>query len=465
MRPLPPGPTSIGFLDFIRSGFISPVPLLKRFAKTYGDPFRIQTSDGPVTFTGSPEALRAIYTADPDTFDVRGAKVTEPIFGTTSLVVATGTRHRRDRKLLTPPFNASTMRTYGATIAEAASAAAARWTPGRPFSMLEATQDIALDIIVRVVFGVEGEARVKETRGAVLQLIHALHPLIFLFPALRRDFGGLGPWARHRRAAGALDALLADQIRERRGDPGEARRDILSLLLRARYDDDTSMSEAALIEQLRTLLFAGHETTAVALAWTLHGLHREPDTLARVREELDGLGSDPDPDAFASLPYLEAACLEGLRLYPPVVDVGRVTRTPFDLMDYAIPAGEGIVPSPLLLHAREDLYPAPERFRPARFLERKFSPFEYIPFGGGSRRCLGAAFALYEMKVVLGTVLRAHRLRLASPGPIEHVRRGITMGPRGGVPMILESRRPAPAASPRAAAQSSAQGAQGCPFA
>jgi cytochrome P450 len=462
MRPLPPGPASIGFLEFIRSGFISPEPLLKRYASTYGDPFRLPTKHGPLTVTGAPEAIRAIYTADPDTFGVWGARAAEPVFGTTSLVVATGAHHRRDRKLLTPSFNTSTMRAYAEAIAEAAGAAAARWAPGRPFSMLESTQAIALDIIVRVVFGVEGEARVQTTRAAVLDLLHALHPLIILFPSLRRDFGGVGPWARHKRALTALDALLSEQIHARRAATGEAQKDIVSLMLSARDDDGTAMSEAALIDQLRTLLFAGHETTAVALAWTLYLLHREPEALARVQEEIAGLGKDPDPDAFASLPYLEAACLEGLRMHPPVVDVGRVTRKPFDLMGYTIPAGEGILPSPLLLHAREDLYPEPERFRPSRFLERKFSPFEYIPFGGGARRCLGAAFALYEMKVVLGTLLGAHRLRLASPAPIEHVRRGITMGPRGGVPMILEERRVASPARSRAATAPSSP--RPCPF-
>jgi cytochrome P450 len=157
-----------------------------------------------------------------------------------------------------------------------------------------------------------------------------------------------------------------------------------------------------------------------------------------VRAEIDALGPDPDPDALASLPFLSAACHEALRQSAPVVDAARITRRPFELAGYTIPAGEAIRPSLSLLHARADLYPEPDRFRPERFLERQFSPFEFIPFGGGARRCLGAAFALHEMKVVLGTLLRGRRLRLADAAPVEEVRRGLLMGPRGGVPMMVE---------------------------
>lgn len=440
MSRLPPGPTSIGLFDHLRAALSSPVPLLKRCAARYGDPFRIPTNTRPLTFTGDPEAIRAIYTADPDTFDVWGTKAVEPVFGTTSLVVSAGERHKRDRKLLTPPFHGSAMRAHGATIAQIAARAAAQWTPGRPFSMLEATQSIALDIIVRVVFGVEGDARTQRTREAVLRLIDSFHPVIFIFPAVRRELGGFGPWAQNRRRTAALDALLGEEIDARRGAI-DARQDILSMMLRARYDDGAAMSTAELTDQLRTLLFAGHETTAVALAWAFYWLHREPEALARLRDELDALGPEPAPEALASLPYLEAVCQETLRMHPPVVDVARVPRRPFDLVGYTIPAGEGVCPSPLLLHMREDLYPEPERFRPSRFLDRKLSPFDYIPFGGGARRCLGAAFAMYEMKVVLGTVLRAHRLRLARPAshaPVQHVRRGITLGPNRGIEMVLE---------------------------
>ncbi|WP_437965405.1 cytochrome P450 [Sorangium sp. So ce260] len=456
MGSLPPGPKSFSLVDYIRSGFISSEPIFKRYAAEYGPTFRVKSPNGMLTITGDPEVIRAVYTADPDTFGVWGAELAEPVFGTTSVVVTTGARHRRDRKLLGPPFSAGAMRSYGKAIADISLDVASRWRPGRSFSMLAATQAIALDVIVRVVFGVKGEERVGRTREAVLGLIDSLSPSIFVVPALRREFGGFGPYARNRRAARALDALLIDEIQRRRASE-DASQDILGLMMSARHDDGGGMSDVEIADQLRAILFAGHETTAMSLGWAMYWLHREPAVLARLLAEIDALGPSPEPDALASLPYLEAVCLEALRIHPPVVDVGRVAKRPFQLGDYTLPAGESVAASPLLLHGREDLYPSPERFRPSRFLERKFSPFEFIAFGGGARRCLGAAFAMYEMKVVLGAILARYRLRLESQAPIRHVRRGLTMGPSGRMEMILEGERERPRAEGRAA---SVQGSQ-----
>jgi cytochrome P450 family 110 len=437
MGGVPPGPRAFGPVDFFKAGIVGPASGLKKLSARYGDPFRLPFGGGAMTYAGTPEAIRAIYSAGPDAFDVFGVNDTAPVFGTTSIVAVSGEPHRRARKLLGPSFKASSMRAYGAVIAEVARAAAARWMPGRPFSMLETTQAITLDVIVRVVFGVQGEDRVRRTRRAVLDLIDSIHVVLIVFPFLRRELGGVGPHARNRRAVAALNAILSEEIAARRRAP-EPGRDILGLMMGARLDDGSALGEGELHDQLRALLFAGHETTTVALAWTLYRLHRDPALLARVTAELDALGPDPDPDAFASLPFLEAACQEALRLNPPVVDAARIARRPFDLVGYTIPAGEAIRPSLSLLHACADLYPDPDRYRPDRFLERQFSPFEFIPFGGGARRCLGAAFAMYEMKVVLGTLLRGRRLRLAGAGTVEETRRGLLMGPRGGVPMIVE---------------------------
>ncbi|KYF68354.1 cytochrome P450 [Sorangium cellulosum] len=440
MGNLPPGPRSFSLVDFIRTGFISAEPVFRRYAAQYGPTFRVKSPNGMLTITGDPEAIRAIYTADPEVFDVWGVEFTEPVFGRSSVVVTTGARHRRDRKLLGPPFSAGAMRGHVKTIADISLDVASRWRPGRSFSMLAATQAIALDVIVRVVFGVRGEERIGRTREAVLGLIGSLSPSFIVLPALRRDFAGFGPYARNQRATRALDALLVEEIRARRA-AGDASQDILGLMISARHDDGGGMTDVEIAEQLRAILFAGHETTAMSLGWAMYWLHREPAVLARVVDEIDALGPAPAPDALASLPYLEAVCLEALRIHPPVVDVARVVKRPFQLDGYTIPAGDAVTASPLLLHGREDLYPSPERFRPSRFLERKFSPFEFIAFGGGARRCLGAAFAMVEMKVVLGTILGKYRLRLESQAPIQHVRRGLTMGPSGGVAMILEGAR------------------------
>jgi cytochrome P450 len=251
----------------------------------------------------------------------------------------------------------------------------------------------------------------------------------------------VGPWARFRRAVSRLRALVQEEIDARRAAAAQGREDILSLMMSARFDDGSAMSDDELKDQLHLLLFAGHETTATALAWAFYWLHRQPEDLALLLAEVDALGPRPEPEAVASLPYLDAICQETLRIHPVVADVGRRLVRPLDVMGYTVPAGTLVMVSTLLLHDRPDLYPEPQRFRPARLLERKFSPFELVPFGGGARRCIGAAFALYEMKIVLSTLLRARRFRLASDAPVLSTRRGITMGPKGGVTMILEGPR------------------------
>jgi cytochrome P450 len=436
----PPGPKGFAAIGFLSAGLVPSASVLERLRAKYGHTFRVVYPSGPMTFTGDPDALRALYSADPDTFDVFGLDATAPVFGKGSVAVTSGARHRRDRKLLTPPFHGGALRAYGPTIAAIASSATADWPSVGEFSMLATTQTITLEIMIRVVFGIQDDERVRRTREAVLELMASLHPALFFFPPLRHTFGGLGPWARNCRAVAALNRILSDEVaaRKRAHTPGE---DILGRLLTARYDDGSAMSEAELFDQLRGLLFAGHETTATVMAWAFYWLHRRRQVLARLLDEVDRLGRDPDPDALSALPYLDAVCQEALRLYPPVVEPARIPRAPFDLAGYAIAPGEGIRPSPMLLHTREDLYPDPHSFTPERFLARKFSVFEYAPFGGGARRCLGAALAQYEMKIVLGTLLAQHRLRLVSTRPIEHVRRGLTLGPEGGVPMVREGRR------------------------
>lgn len=440
MNPLPPGPSHIGTIDFLRYAFQSPEPFLHRAAREYGLTFRINSptsSGGPVTISGDPEIIRVIYTTDPDFLEARGVEFTTPIFGRNGVTVTSGAKHRRDRRLLSAPFHAA-LKSYGTIMSEITQETLARYPIGQKFSLLEATQGIALDVIIRAVFGVQGKEKIQEVRRAVLNLTDALHPGIIFTMALRREFFGLGPWAHFCRAKNALDALMRREIQDRRADNqgGDKRQDILSLLLNVRDEDGTMLEEEELLDQLRTVLFAGHETTATAMAWAIFLLQQHPLEMAKLRKELSELGQTPDPNALAALPYLEAVCQETLRMYPPVVDVGRTVKKTLNLGPYTIPAEEAIMASPILLHNNISLYPQPGRFKPERFLERKFSPFEYIAFGGGARRCLGAAFAMYEMKVVLGTALAGGAFRSTAASTIANIRRGLTMGPRGGVPML-----------------------------
>lgn len=430
----PPGPRkNLTLMDRIRFGFFPPAQVLQEYVNQYGNTFRVVAAEGTTTFTADPALIREVYTANPDVFEQRGVDITTPVFGSTSLPVSSGARHKRDRKLLSPPFQSGTMRNYGRVIAEIAREWLETLRSGQTFSMLDGTQSMALDVILRVVYGVSEGPEMQQSRQTILDLIHALNPIVLVFPALRRDFGGRGPWAKLLRAGDALESLVGSQIRAKRiaNENGE---DIMSLLLRAKDEDGYSLSNLEIAQQLRAILFAGHETTAISLAMVLDMLHRHPDLLEQARNEVDSLGQNCEPAELANLPFLGAACHEALRMYPPVVDVGRVCRESLTLGHYRFDIGEAIVPSPLLLHNRADLYPEPHRFRPERFLNKKPSPFEFIAFGGGNRRCLGAAFALYEMKIIVGTLLQHARFAALSSNTQAHVRRGITLGPRGNVP-------------------------------
>ncbi|MFO0588145.1 MAG: cytochrome P450 [Polyangiaceae bacterium] len=440
MNPALPGPRYINVFKFFRD-LADPTDLMLRTQAQYGDTYRLPTALGPVVVTGNPEGVRAIFSAEADTFVPYQPDLTAPVVGETSVILASGARHTRIRRLLSPPFQGARMRAYGALMAESARRAVAAWKVGEPFKMLDTTQAISLDVILQAVIGVDhASPQGQAVREAVLGLIGSLRPEIVLLRWTRRDFFGVGPWARFKKAREHLDNLLYATMAERRQTPAE-RDDILSLMLRARYDDGAAMTDPELRDQMLALLTAGHETTGVALSWALYWLHRDPDELKRLLAELDALGPSPDAEAIASLPYLDAVCQEALRIYPIVPEILRTLVKPLRFFDWTLPAGTGLMASSIMLHRREELYPEPTKFRPARFLERKFSPFEYIPFGGGARRCIGAAFALYEMKIVLCTILRSHRLRLASSAESLPARRGATMGPRDGIPMIYEGPR------------------------
>jgi cytochrome P450 len=435
------GPKRMGMLDVIR--FLrDPRGVAQRLAREWGDPFLVPDPKQPTLMTGNPEAIRTVFTADPDVFAIPLRDQLAPFLGDTSLILTSGARHKQDRKLLAPSFHGARMRAYGKTIVESALTAASKWTPGKPFKMLEATQAITLEVILRAVFGVEAGPRKEPFREAVVQLMAAMSsPLLTMFEFTRRSFGGLGPWARFQRARARFDALVAQEIADRRAHGVAGREDILSLMMEARYDDGSAMSDLELRDQLHLLLFAGHDTTSTALAWAFYWLERQPEERERVLAEIAALGPDPEPDALAGLPYLDAVCQESLRIHPVVMNVGRLLAKPLDVMGCEVPAGTTILMSTLILHDREELYPEPRRFRPQRFLERKFSPHELIPFGGGPRRCIGAALAMYEMKVVLGTLLPRYRVRLVKDVEVKSVISGLTMEPKGGIPMVLEGPR------------------------
>jgi cytochrome P450 len=403
----------------------------------YGDPFFTRTLNGRVIVTAEPELIRELFgNRDPELFAVFATGAMEAFFGSRSLLTSFGDPHRQERKLLTPPFHGERMRAYGSVMVESTRRAFAGLAAGQPFLALERTTEVSLEAIVRAVFGIEERELVERTQRALRSTLDAAKPMFLFSKAAQFAPFGLGPWGAYLRASAEADRLLYEQI-ERTRPHTAGREDILSLMIDARYDDGSAMSDTHIRDELRTLLIAGHETTSIILAWALYDVHRNAEIKRKLLAELDGLGSDPSPDAFAKLPYLSAVIDETLRMHPVVEGVFRVLRKPWQFGGYELPAGLTVAAAISLVHRRADIYPNPDTFEPERFSTRKPKPHEYLPFGGGNRRCIGAAFAHYEACVALGTILREFELELAEPGEVPSVRRSLTLGPKSGVRMRM----------------------------
>ncbi len=443
---LPPGPRfkPAVLVNFFRD----PLGYYERCARRYGDPFTLPTTFGRLVITGKPDGIRAIYAAKHEIFDIFAGIVSEPFLGPTSLMLTSGDYHLRNRRLLVPLFHGKRIQEWGELMASTAARAAAGWPTGEPFVAQEAMTDVTAEIFLRVLFG-DREDDVERLGTAFREVENATRPSIVYVPALRREFGGVGPWARFRRKMDRLDAVIHQIITERRQrQPGD---DVLGVLIGARYEDGGAMSDGEVRDQLLSLVAAGHETLASALAWGLYRLHQHPEILARLRDELDELGPAPAADALAALPYLEAVCNETLRLNPILPEVTRLLRQPLELRGWTLPAGVAVSPMASLVHMDEEVYPEPAEFRPERFLERSYTPYEFVPFGGGSHRCLGGAFAVYEMKIVLATLVGGWRFALDSAEPVRPRRRNFPFGPFEAVKLAVEGERAVPATTTAAA--------------
>ncbi|MTE11883.1 cytochrome P450 [Nocardia aurantiaca] len=408
-----------------------------------GDPFRVRMPTlGSVLFTGTSEGARELFRAPVDLLEPPLPNPIEPMVGAASLILARDGRHRRERALLAPAFHRNRISVYGTTIRDAARAelngdrTGNPWRPGTRVDARAAARALTLRVILAAVFGIDEPVRRAEYTSVTTEFLESFGTVLFLLPGLRRNLLGLSGWERFSAARDRLDELIDAELVRRRADGGGGT-DLLALLLETRYEDGAAITDTDLREQLRTLLVAGHETTATALVWALYRLHREPAVLARLRDELASAGTDPDPAELVKLPYLDAVCQETLRLHPPVPIVLRRLTGDFTLRGVSLPAGDTMGIAVQLLHTDSAVWPQPRRFRPERFLERHYSPFEFAPFGGGHRRCVGAALAEYELRIVLATVLTDVRLRLSprfarGPAPVS-VPHTITVGPRTAI--------------------------------
>ncbi len=402
-----------------------------------------------IVITSHPDAIQQLLTNDRKQFTAPGELnlILEPLIGDSSLVTIDGDRHKKRRQLIMPSFHGERLSTYGTLICQITQRVMNTISTGTPFTARSITQAISLQVIFEVVFGLSEGARAAKIRTLLSKsadrFSSPMTSALLFFTPLQQDWGPWSPWGYFVRLRAELDKLIYAELRDRRANPDPDRTDILSLLMAAHDEDGNPMTEKELRDELMLMLFAGHETTATAMAWTLYWLHRCPDTRAKLLEELDSVGDTPSPMAIAQLPYLTAVCQETLRRSPvAMLTFPRVSQEPVKMLDYEFEANTVFMGCMYLTHQREDLYPNPLAFRPERFLERKYSPYEFIPFGNGTRRCVGDALAQFEMKLALAMMLSQQEYQLADVRPEVARRRGVTLAPSRGVRMVKMSDRP-----------------------
>jgi cytochrome P450 len=431
-------PAVVNGLGYMRD----PIGYIRWFSRRFG---RVTAPRFPgfplIVSIAEPELVRQVFAGDPKTFHSGESSkaVLEPTVGPNSLLTLDEAPHMRQRKLLLAPFHGENIRRWEDTIRSVTERDLATWVPHRPFALHDHTREITLEVILRAVFGVREQARFQSARTLVKDFADRAH-LISVFPFMRRDLGPRSPWVRFKRSRKALDAFLYDEIERRRAEPDLAERDdVLSLLLRASDDAGQPMSRRELRDELVTVLAAGHETTATSVAWAFERLLRSPRVLDRLTQSL------PDGDE-----YLDATVKEALRIRPVVTDVSRKLTQDIHLGDLRVPTGALVMPAIAAIHFREDLYPNPDEFRPERFLDTPPETYAWVPFGGGVRRCIGAAFAQFEMRVMMRTILERAQLRAATGAPERAKLRNVTAAPGRGCQVVLErflqGERTAPAA-------------------
>ncbi|HEY5344237.1 MAG TPA: cytochrome P450 [Solirubrobacteraceae bacterium] len=458
MSAFPPGPTEAPAIQTAR-WLLRPIAFMESNRRRYGDAFSVRFLgfERPMVMLSDPEAIRALYTAHEHGLPPGRSIALLPVMGPGSVLLLEGQEHLARRKLMLPPFHGERMRAYETTVREvtereldgwsgagaAVSSASVSASGGSPFALHPRMQAITLEVILKAVFGVTDPGRDARLHERLpLLLGDTASPILQFRVLLSRRLRRGDPLAGLRELMREIDRLLLAEIAERRVESNPThpdRGDILSLLVAARFEDGGEMSDREVRDQLITLLLAGHETTATALAWTFDLLLRNPATLDRLTAEVDA-GVEDD--------YLRAVISESLRLRPVVPLAGRRLASELNVAGLSLPAGSDVTPAIWLTHTRPDLYPEPYAFRPERFLEgvggHPINKYGWIPFGGGIRRCLGAAFAEMEMRVVLEAVLRRCTLSPAS-GNAEHLtRRNVTFSPRHGT-RVRSCPRPVPA--------------------
>jgi cytochrome P450 len=407
------------------------VPFLERCRERYGKRFTMRLlQTPPFVHHSEPEHLREIFTAPPEVLHPgEGARILEPVVGVNSVILLDERPHLSQRKLMLPAFHGEKMKRLSGLVEEVAEREVERWPTQEPVPLHPRLQALTLEVILRAVFGLDSGARLDALRNRLAGILEYGARPSSMLPMFQRG----RRWRQFAQARGEADALIYETIDERRANGGEDRDDILAMLLSARHEDGSPMSPVELRDELMTLLVAGHETTASELAWAFERLTRTPDVLERLTAEIDS----GDGDA-----YVTATVYETLRRRPVLPNAApRLVMEPIEVGGWRYEPGVCLIADSYLLHHDPDVYPDPYAFRPERFLDEQPGTYTWIPFGGGRRRCLGASFAMLEMKIVLRAVLAQNELAPAAPGEEGARRRSITLSPRAGSRAVLRARR------------------------
>jgi cytochrome P450 len=436
MDELPPGPRVPGFVNLLGL-WTRPAAYLERLRARYGPRVTLRVPfQGPFVLLTDPDEIKQVFTAAPDVLHPgEGARILEPILGANSVILLDENPHLRQRKLLLPAFHGEKMQRLTGLMTELTEREVASWPTDEPVTLHPRLQRLTLEIILRAVFGLSQGPRLDDLRESLTELLAFSESPLSILPSLQRVAGRFGRFRRFPELIAHTNELIFAQIEERRGEE-TGRDDVLAMLLHARHDDDSPMSAQEIRDELMTALVAGHETTASQLAWAFERLAHEPAVTARLREELDGGAGEE---------YLMATIHEVMRLRPVLPNPEpRLVKRPVRIGGVEYPVGVSLMPSVYLVHHDPAIYPEPYAFRPERFLQEPPGTYTWIPFGGGRRRCLGASFAIQEMRIVLRAVLSRLELTPSSAGFEPTGRRSITYSPARGATVLLHARPPGP---------------------
>ncbi|OYD96050.1 cytochrome P450 [Nostoc sp. 'Peltigera membranacea cyanobiont' 213] len=425
-----------------------PLGFMDAMGDRYGDIFTILGGDTPLVIVSNPQGMKQIFTSAKEI--AASGKLNQggaPLVGNNGLLMLDGLRHKHRRQLLMPPLHGNRVKTYGQRICEVADKVMNDLAIGESFYAYPTVQKITLEVILQALFGLHEGERYEQFRLLFSKLLSFARSrwlgLSLSYPFLRRDLGRWSPWGYWQNLQRQFDKLLYTEIAERREQADASRTDVLSELIFARDETGQPMTYEDMRDLFPSLLLGGQDASATAITWSLYWIHSLPAVRDRLLEELDPLGESPDPMSIVALPYLSAVCNEALRIYPTqVVTFPRLVESPIEVMGYELSPGTVVRGSIYLTHQREDLYPQPKQFKPERFLERQYSPYEFLPFGGGARRCPGEALALFEMKLVLATILSRYQLVLADEKRVEKPKAiGVNYPPASGLKMLMLDRR------------------------